>query len=88
MGMNIKNPEAERLTRQLAEATGESLTEAITASVRERLERVHARAARQRPEARRERLLELGQEIAASLPEPWATQPHGELLYDDLGLPR
>ncbi|HEY7388114.1 MAG TPA: type II toxin-antitoxin system VapB family antitoxin, partial [Bryobacteraceae bacterium] len=40
MAMNIKNSETERLAKELAELTGESLTAAITESVRERLERV------------------------------------------------
>ena len=39
MGINVKNPEAERLVRALVEITGETLTDAITESVRERLER-------------------------------------------------
>ncbi len=37
MSLNIKNPEAHRLARKLADATGESLTEAVTVSLRERL---------------------------------------------------
>ena len=41
--MNIKNAEAERLTRELATLTGESLTEAIIHSLEERLERLKGR---------------------------------------------
>jgi len=40
MSMNIKNKEAHRLTKELAKFTGESLTAAVTVSVRERLDRV------------------------------------------------
>lgn len=87
MAMNIKNAETERLTRELAAATGESLTTALTEAVRERLHRLRANSREQQPAARRERLLELGREIAPLLPEPWSTCPHGELLYDDAGLP-
>lgn len=87
MGMNIKNPEAERLARELAAATGESLTSAVTLAVRERLERVRADARGQLPAARLERILALGRAIAPALSEPWASRPHGELLYDDRGLP-
>jgi antitoxin VapB len=43
MAINLKNPEAERLVRELVQVTGESLTEAITESVRERLERERKR---------------------------------------------
>ena len=37
MALSIKDPEADRLARELAEATGESLTEAVTKALRERL---------------------------------------------------
>ena len=36
MALSIKHPEADRLARQLAHATGESLTEAVTTAIRER----------------------------------------------------
>jgi antitoxin VapB len=39
MAISIKSPEADRLARDLAAITGESITVAITASMRERLER-------------------------------------------------
>jgi antitoxin VapB len=42
MGINIKNPETERLIRELAQLTGEGKTEAVTGAVREKLERLHA----------------------------------------------
>jgi antitoxin VapB len=38
MGILIKNPEAERAVRELAELTGESLTTAVEIAVKERLE--------------------------------------------------
>ena len=40
MGINIKNPEAVRLIRELAQRTGKGQTEAITEAVREALRRV------------------------------------------------
>ncbi len=40
MSLNINNEEAVRLARQLAAATGESITSAVTAAVRERLDRL------------------------------------------------
>ena len=43
MGMNIKNLETERLAKELAALTGESLTASITVALRERLlQRVEA----------------------------------------------
>lgn len=43
MPINIKDPEADRLIRQLAKASGESLTDAVTVAVRERLQRIARR---------------------------------------------
>ena len=42
MGMTIKNPEAHQLAREVAALTGESVTGAVTESLRERLERLRA----------------------------------------------
>ena len=42
MALSIKNQEANRLARELAALTGESLTETIVLSLRERLERQRA----------------------------------------------
>ena len=39
MPLSIKAPEADRLARQLAATTGETITVAITIAMRERLER-------------------------------------------------
>jgi antitoxin VapB len=39
MPLSIKSPEADRLARELAACTGESITVAVTNSMRERLER-------------------------------------------------
>ena len=43
MALSIKHPEADRLARELARITGESLTEAVLKAVRERLARETAR---------------------------------------------
>jgi len=39
MALSIKTEEADRLARELSRLTGESMTEAVTQSLRERLER-------------------------------------------------
>jgi antitoxin VapB len=44
MPLSIKNPEADRLARELASTTGESLTQAIIRALRERLLRERGRA--------------------------------------------
>jgi antitoxin VapB len=84
MTLNIKNNEAHQLARQLAKITNESMTEAVTKALRERLERV--RGGRKSDLA--ERLLRIGRDCAAHLREPFRSAEHGDLLYDDKGLPR
>ena len=39
MALSIKSPEADRLARDLAEKTGESITDAVIAAMREKLAR-------------------------------------------------
>lgn len=82
MSLNIKNREAHALAAQIARMTGESLTEAVTTALRERLARI------ERPDALAEDLLALGRDCAARLKEPWRSIDHGALLYDEQGLPR
>lgn len=43
MALNIKDPETDRLARELAEATGETITVAARVALAERLARVRAR---------------------------------------------
>jgi antitoxin VapB len=84
MGMNIKSEEAHRLARELANLTGESLTAAVTEALRERLDRL-----RREPSGRlAERLLAIGKDCASRLREPYRSAEHGDLLYDEKGLPR
>lgn len=45
MALSLKNPEADKLARELTAATGESITEAVVVALQERLERVRARDA-------------------------------------------
>ena len=87
MGLNIKNAEAEQLARQLATATGESLTRAITVAVRERLDRVRTRDTAEASE-RTARIREIAGDAADRWVEPYRTADHGDLLYDEAGLPR
>jgi antitoxin VapB len=44
MSLDIKNPEAHALAVRLAKKTGETLTEAVTTALRERLERLERTA--------------------------------------------
>jgi antitoxin VapB len=80
MSLNIKNEETHRLVQELASLTGESMTAAVTEAVRERLNRVKSKGMA-------ERIMKISRECGARLkgkPLP----DHGELLYDENGLPK
>lgn len=85
MSLNIKNDETCRLAGELARLTGETMTGAITVAVRERLEREK----RLRDvDARIEALVAIGRRCAKLLgPGPSAVE-HGDMLYDEQGLPK
>jgi antitoxin VapB len=83
MSLNVKNPEAHELARELAELTGESMSAAVTVAVRERRDRVLAH----RSGGLTERMLEIGRDCAGRLPAHVRAIDHGELLYDESGLP-
>jgi len=84
MSLNIKDEETHRLVRELAHLTGESQTTAVMNAVRERLDRLRAVG---RPSLA-DRLLAIGKSTAPRLREPFRSSEHGELLYDERGLPR
>lgn len=84
VALNIKSEEAQKLAHELASLTGESMTAAVTEAVRERLERLR----NQRGRGLAERLMQIGKDCAARLKEPYRSKDHGELLYDEKGLPR
>ncbi len=84
MALSIKNSETERLARQVARETGESLTEAIEKALQERLQRLE-----QRPQGRimTEKLEDILRRVDA-LPTV-DTRPEDEILgYDNQGVPR
>ena len=83
MALSIKSDEADRLARELAAETGETLTEAVETALRERLEREHARNA----VSMRARLARLAADAAAMRVADDRT-PEEIIGYDDAGLPR
>ena len=84
MSLNIKNDETCRLASELARLTGETMTGAVTVALRERL----VRERRVRGADRRLRDMRAIADRCASLlgPGPTAVE-HGDLLYDERGLP-
>ena len=85
MGLNIKNDETCRLAGELAGLTGETKTGAITVALRERLEREKRRRG---AETRARELRAIAERCARFMgPGPSAVE-HGDMLYDEQGLPR
>jgi antitoxin VapB len=84
MALSIKNQETERLARQVAKETGESLTEAIQKALQERWERLKAR---RRSQVLASQIEDLLRRVDA-LPT-LDSRPDDEILgYDEHGMPR
>jgi len=79
MALSIKSEKADRLARDLAALTGESITDAVVASLEARLD----------VERRRRRTLGLGDivERFGRLPAIDQRDPHDIIDYDEHGLP-
>ena len=84
MALNIKNPETEKLAQKLARITGKSKTAAITEALRAYLESL----APDPGDELAQRLLRIGKQCAAHLREPYRSVEHGDLLYDEKGMPK
>lgn len=84
MGLNIKNPETERLIAELALREGRSKTAVVTEAVRDRLRSLDKGDKRVFVED----LLAIGRECAASLDPEALALDHGDYLYDENGLPK
>ncbi|HKG04712.1 MAG TPA: type II toxin-antitoxin system VapB family antitoxin [Conexibacter sp.] len=83
MALNIKDPVADRLVRELAAETGESITTAVTVAVRERLERIRGLSP---AEVRLQAILRISDRAAARRVIDDRTDE--EILgYDEDGLP-
>jgi antitoxin VapB len=85
MSLNIKNPDTYRLVKELADLTGESMTAAVTEAVRERLDRLRQAGA---DVGMAERIHAIAVDMRARLPDDFFDVDHGDLLYDDDGLPK
>ncbi|MCP5110536.1 MAG: type II toxin-antitoxin system VapB family antitoxin [bacterium] len=83
MALNIKNPEADKLARTLAERTGETITEAVVKALQERLQREDGR--RSVPNLKEE-LLAIGRRCAA-LPDIDTRSADEIIGYDKDGVP-
>jgi antitoxin VapB len=84
MALSIKDPETERLAREVAKETDESITEAIRKSLLERLERLDKERRRRFVRAEIEEMLER----VHALPVLDSRSPDEIIGYDEYGLPK
>jgi antitoxin VapB len=85
MALNIKNPETEKLARELARRRKQSLTDAITEVLRKEVERERKKPRRDDIAERLRRIEEIVQEVK-TLPVLDARRGDEILGYNDQGL--
>jgi antitoxin VapB len=83
IALSLKDPETDRLAREVAMLTGETLTLAVRKALVERLEREQLRRGRTKGLA--ERLREIG-EHCAHLPDHDIRSPDDIVGYDETGM--
>ena len=81
MRVSIENDENSRLASELAELTGETEMQAVTVALKERLER------EREIQERLKRMRAISKSFAASLLDGPSAVEHGDVLYDERGLP-
>ncbi len=77
MSLSVKDPEAYRLARAIADRTGETPTKVVIDSLRERQEKVE----KKRTKATVDEMMAIARRAAASATGPRID--HGDLLYDE-----
>lgn len=82
MGLSVKDPEAHRLAQAISDETGESLTKVVIVALRERYQTI----AKRKEKASVAELPEIAKRVSREVKRPYVE--HGELLYDDHGLPK
>jgi antitoxin VapB len=85
MPLSIKDPEADKLARELTQRTGESITQAVITALRERLVREQRKD--EAIDSLVDEVMDIGRHCAA-LPLLDARSPDEIIGYDEHGLPQ
>jgi antitoxin VapB len=80
--LNVKDPEAHRLAQAIAKETGDTLTKVVIDSLRER----HEKLEKHKGKASLQELMAIARRVSARVKRPYVD--HGELLYDEHGIPK
>ncbi len=84
MALSIRNQKAEKLARELASESGETITQAITHALEEKLERLRGRSTATDPV---EEILEISDRCSA-IPDQDQRSVDEILSYDPVGVPQ
>jgi antitoxin VapB len=84
VALSIQNSKAEKLAREVAAQCGETITQAITRALEERLERLQGRRTAGDMVAE---ILKISKRCS-KLPDKDARKPEEILGYNDIGVPR
>jgi antitoxin VapB len=82
VSLNVKDPESHRLAQAIARKTGESLTRVVIESLRERQAKIEKRKGK----ASLTELMAIAKRASRAVKRPYVE--HGQLLYDEHGLPK
>jgi antitoxin VapB len=85
MSINIKNERVSTLANELAEATGETITDAVGHAIEARLAEVRKLGSRK---GIADKLLALSRKCVQEAPLEWRSWDYDADLYDDRGMPR
>lgn len=83
MALSIRNPKAEKLAREVAAESGETITQAITNALEERLERLRGRST---ATDFLEEILKISKRCSA-IPDQDPRSANEILSYDSIGVP-
>ena len=90
MSINIKNERVSQLAVQLAERTGESITDAVGHAIEEKLAELDKLATKQRRKGIADKLRAIAEDIRRDASPEWLAKTQKEFddeLYDEMGLP-
>jgi antitoxin VapB len=85
MSLNIKNTEVYELARELARLTGRSMTTVVLEALRQQRELL---LRQQQRDTRVQELMAIGQRCAAHIALSVKAVEHGDMLYDERGMPQ
>lgn len=85
MSLTINDHEVYGLARELAQLTGQSITNVVRNALQRERNRIEHLQQRER---RTEELLAIAQNCAAHIRQPVTAANHGDMLYDNTGMPQ